>query len=38
MQHFDDIYRRAAVRKGGDQALEALLTPVKADNEFKEAY
>ncbi len=35
MQHFDDIYRRAAVRKGGDQALEALLTPVKATTNLK---
>ena len=30
VQHFDDIYRRAASRKGGNQALEALLDPVKA--------
>jgi len=33
MQHFDDIYRRAATRKGGDQALETLLAPVKATTD-----
>ena len=29
MQHFDDIYARAAARKGGERALEQLLAPVR---------
>lgn len=35
MQHFDEIYRRAAARKGGDRALEALLDPIKAATDLK---
>ncbi len=29
MQHFDDIYARAAARKGGERELEQLLTPTR---------
>ncbi len=29
MQHFDDIYARAAARKGGERELEQLLTPTQ---------
>ena len=29
MQHFDDIYARAAARKGGERTLEQLLAPVR---------
>ena len=29
MQHFDKIYARASKRKGGDQALETLLKPMR---------
>ena len=35
MQHFEDIYRRAAVRKGGDKALESLLAPVKEKTKLE---
>jgi 3-methyladenine DNA glycosylase Tag len=29
MQHFDQIYERASARKGGDQALQGLLDPIR---------
>jgi 3-methyladenine DNA glycosylase Tag len=35
MQHFDDIYARAAARKGGERALEQLLVPVRDTTDLR---
>ena len=35
MQHFDDIYARAAARKGGDRELENLLAPVRNRTDLR---
>jgi 3-methyladenine DNA glycosylase Tag len=34
MQHFDKIYARASKRKGGDQALETLLRPMRQTTDL----
>ena len=34
MQHFDKIYARASKRKGGEQALEALLRPMRQTTDL----
>jgi len=35
MQHFDDIYARAAARKGGEHELEQLLAPIQETTDLR---
>ena len=38
METFAAIYQRAAARKGGEQTLETLLTPVKGQNDLSKIH